>query len=665
MALAFPSVTKVELAQGPVGSGLSDWLADRAASLAKAGVQPTDIKVFVASPEAIAPMRRRLDERGLPPQIAVLTPREYELTLLSAPQAQAYTGRRARMLLPHEEAFLLEDMRVTGGKEKRLREMGKFFARQWSELADEPGWLLEGEETIVHEHLKSCLALADAFLEPEIANSTVRYLMQDEAALDRERVPFVLVDDFSLLSRASQLLCCLLATDCLSATFDPFDRERAFESFPYAAGVDELVAANPQASLIDLDERCAGEGLALAVRRLVEAPVTGPTPEASMREGALVSALAPLIVAGREPWHAQGNKADAALDGVEILLFSETDDEVAGVAERVAAAVAAGAEPSDVAIACLRPGSLDAFAEALDARGIPWTAQQDRRPLARDVRDLGTCREARQLTLLALLADPEDPAAWRAMAGFGDSLGRSLAFRALREQAERRGMTLAALLNAGDAVCDEVAEEERASIEQVVEVYRRVSHLVSKEASLRGEKLMEALAHAVGEGPEGQATRWLRGLVGPVAPDDDALSLMARALSRLSTGALPQGDRPGVRLVRSGEAAGIEAPIVVLTGCVDGLLPDRRFFDKTAVTQTDAEELWMQGLRVLYRLAGMARERLVCTAFTRQTPEAAQRTGVKVGRIRAERGQRVCLCDPSAYLKVIDPDGVLANRAGK
>lgn len=563
------------------------------------------------------------------------------------------------MLMPHEEAFLFEDLRVTGTKEKRLREMTKFFARQWTELADDdPAWLLAGEETVVHGHLKACLAFLGGMAEPEIANFAVRYLDAHPAALARAAAPHVLVDDFGLLSRASQVLCVLLATESLFVTMDPFMTDRAFESFPYAAGVAELTAANPQARVERLRALRQAAPVARAVQELLTVKAQGPT----MDEEMLVRA--PLAVpAATTLWDDGTVGARPAREGTVVArTFGMPADEVEGVAAAVAEACASGAAPEEVAVVCFRDAAVGPVAAALAERGIPAARLVSDRPLQANVRDPQVCGVARQFALLALAADGASALDWRAMGGFGDSLGRSLAFKALREYGEEHGLGLAAVLDEADTVLPALPEEARPTAAQVVAVYRQVQPVLAKLTSLRGRALIDAVARATVRDAAAPEAVAFRTLVGPIDEDDDAPALFARLAERLSA---PPFDADGegdaadghgaVAVVSARDAATLDAGVVVATDLVNGFVPPRRFFDRTATVQHEAEKLWAASARRLYATVAGAAEQLVLCSFTRMEPEEAQRADVQVSRVRVEEGRRVCCCNPSVFLDLLCP----------
>ncbi|MEI3548843.1 MAG: hypothetical protein V8Q09_11210 [Adlercreutzia sp.] len=119
----------------------------------------------------------------------VTTPRAVALELLGTEEGRAFSGRAGRLVTPVEMGFIMEDMKTCGLKNRRLKEMLKFFYRNWTELAEDADgqgdWLLAGEETEVHSLLKDILDFTGGILEPEVAAMAVRYLLASPAGAGR------------------------------------------------------------------------------------------------------------------------------------------------------------------------------------------------------------------------------------------------------------------------------------------------------------------------------------------------------------------------------------------------------------------------------------------------------------------------------------------------
>lgn len=243
---------------GGVGCGKTQQLIGRVCSLLSGGEKAGNVLVLCATPQACESFTLRLnaaaEEAGVnADEVAVTTPRALALEVLSDTEAVRWSGREPRLLTAYEELFLLEDMKVSGLRPKRLREMLKFFYRSWTELADDdPNWLLPGEESNVHTLLKDNLALTRSIVEPEAGNLAVNYLRGHAGAVAAHSFAHVLVDDYQRISKASQLLAGLMATETLTIAGDRTACVQVYDSYPYAAGLDEFMDAHEGAEDIEL-----------------------------------------------------------------------------------------------------------------------------------------------------------------------------------------------------------------------------------------------------------------------------------------------------------------------------------------------------------------------------------------------------------------------------
>lgn len=133
---ALSSSRAIQVIGGP-GTGKSQAIVQRAAHLLESGTQPSELLVLAATRSAADALRSRVTACGAPgaAEVQVCTPMQFFEQVLSCPEARAFTGRNPRLLADFEERILMEDMKACGLKPKRLREMLKFFFRQWTELA--------------------------------------------------------------------------------------------------------------------------------------------------------------------------------------------------------------------------------------------------------------------------------------------------------------------------------------------------------------------------------------------------------------------------------------------------------------------------------------------------------------------------------------------------
>ena len=230
MTLELASTPTATLIEGGVGCGKTTALVARVAALLEDGATPENMLMLAATPDAARVLGARLTEaageRGN--AIDVTCARDVALGLLASEEGRAFSGRAGRLVTPLELGFIMEDMKTSGLKQRRLREMLKFFYRNWTELAggaeDDDGWLIPGEEADVHALLKDVLHFTGGILEPEASAMAVRFLLACPEVLASAQRTHVLVDDYQMHSRASQHLANLLARDSVTVIPRPWSK---------------------------------------------------------------------------------------------------------------------------------------------------------------------------------------------------------------------------------------------------------------------------------------------------------------------------------------------------------------------------------------------------------------------------------------------------------
>ncbi len=545
--------------------------------------------VVCADPSAASRMRRMLETPALPDaaRVRVVTCRELACDILRQPQASAavgltFTSGRTRILSAYEADFVIEDVKTLGTRPKRLRELLKFLYRGWTELSDEdPDWLFMAEEIETLEFLTEELCYLGAVMEPQISNLATKALRMDRALLDRSRIGRVFVLDYQNLSRASQLLCQLVADRCLVAAADGESCAKVHESYPYLGGVDDFLRLNPSAAVVEL------EGDA---EEPVRSSFTWETPQ----------------------------------------------DEIAGMAGKIAAAVEEGRDPSDIGVMALHPWWARRMAHALEERGVPVNAWYAPLELRGDIRDLDRCLDVRVATLLRLLADPRDGAVWRSWFGFGDYLTRSNLFadmRKARREATYPGDVRRDLETFGyDLGCD-------------------LDPLLHAASALRGPRLLGHLVETLA-GNSAPVPRTLRPLLA-LGPDADAAQMVADLDRRQFFAGIPC--REGVVVSSYGAMADLEFSQMYAIGFVDGLFPNASFFDLTKVSINKQEKMRVQDERTARAMAHLGRDAVFTSNFRRAEHEFAEKTGLRQARIFVDDdgGTQLSEIEPSIYTDVL------------
>ena len=596
---------------GGVGTGKTQELINRAVKALKQGAKVTDVLVLCATPQAALAFKARLDAAAKAAgvsaaDVAVTTPRALALDVMGDAEAIRWSGREPRLLTDYEKLFLLEDMKVSGLRPKRLREMLKFFYRSWTELADDDeDWLLAGEESNIHELVKANLAFTRSILEPELGNLAVNYLRSHAGARDAHAFAHVFVDDYQRISKASQLLAGLVARESLTIAGDRVACVEVYDSYPYTAGLDEFMDAHAGAADVELTEcRTCAAGAQAAAKLLADPAVES--------------------VAFRP--------ADSAAAGAtEVLDFPEPENEFVGVAKRVADAVAEGASPADVVVAV--PNGIWArnITKALLAAKVPAHILTDRQPVRGDIRDNARCVPAHVLTALDLVANPENALAWRCWCGYNDWLANSSAIANLRTYADEHN----------EGLVDHVVGAKR-----VADAHAAGLFVIEAAARLEGSALLDKLAELVTGEARATAPAVVRSLC-LASEDNSAAAMAARFRARLLAPTIDAAD--AVQVVPYDQVAGLSPKMLVVAGFVAGFIPCREYYDSAEMPLDKQEREHEKDVRRVYALAGKASQKLVVSRFGMTDLETAGRLKLHIGRIRLQNGTRMCIIPPSDF----------------
>lgn len=646
-----PQATFIE---GAAGTGKTHELVARASELLHQGTPAEDMLVLCATPQAAHEFQRRVriayGDQAAP--LHVTTARAYALSVLSRPDAIAWTGRKPRMLAAFEEKFLMEDMKVCGVRPKRLREMLKFFYRSWTELADErPDWLLPGEETDVHTLLKRNLNLLQSVLEPEAANLAVRFLKAHDRAQEECQHAWVLVDDWQCQSRASQQLAELVARDGIIAAADRVACVEVYDSYPYEQGIEEFLSAHPGA-----DHRI------LTTCR---------------RSGASQRAMRALLsdegLAHAEPARPEVQPAPECTDAPAHVLAAHCPaDEFQTVARTVKHLIAEGNEPRTMAVAVPNSTWAHNMHHALRTEGVAAHVLAGTQPVRGDVRKRERSTEAQMLTALELVADATNALAWRCWCGYGDYLVNSAAIAALRAHAEETGKGLVAELEqlaahpAGSeqAACSTTAPraEDAVGASRVAQAYQCGQQLIARCQGLSGRALLDAIAHEVDGSDAAPALITQLCLMpeqsdeatpGVQTPCNSAAAMANRFRTALLAPTLPADN--AVTVVPYHLLCGLSPKTLVISGFVNGFIPTRDYFDTTVTTLDKQVKIHAEDARRVYALASKADDQLIVSYFTSTDLESAGILKLKIDRIRLEHAVRTCAISPSDFLKQVAP----------
>lgn len=611
---------------GPVRSGKTEALVRRAAACVAAGTAPEDILLAVSTAEAARRARlravRALEAAGVAePQataarLTVATAQNACLTVLATPEAQAATGRTARVLAPFEYNFFLEDMKTLGQPVRRLRSVLNRFQQQWSALAPEADWVVPGDEEQALNLAHQLLDASGAVLEAEVAFVCGQYLQSEAGAQARQRFAVVLADDFQNLSIAQQTCLCLLARDQVIVAGNPNETLSVATRFPAPEGFTTFDTLRRDVTVFTLEEAFGNPNITAFCDALCAAEGTDDTVTADERTGAI-----------RDIATVKWNTPDEEFNGLTRYLFAQAQDD-------------ANAVRDTTCLVAPNKQWAQAFAQMLERRGFSVSCLGFER-LGGDPRSFDRARAMMAYTALNLVACPEDVAAWRAWVGFGNYLTMSDGWRALLDWCEEHSATpLEALAEASRALA--AGEDEPfARGTKLAERYNEGRQLIEQNAGRKGHSLLKAV------GAEG--LREYAALAQQLVGDEDAVALF----TLVRAGQFDPTHSDSARAVHISsyeQMCGCSYEAVYAVGCVDGLMPARDAFEVVS-TDEDRARVMGTGRRAFMSAAGKAASTLMFSTFSKADLELAERTKMQVQRVRMEDGCRMATLRPTCFIE--------------
>ena len=621
--IAMPHIEKLTVVRGAAGCGKTQGLIEAVRSLLAQGTPPSSILVLCATPDAAHTFSNRLGAEN----VRIASTRELALELLSQPAAIALFGHGPRILMPFEEDILFEDLKMSGIEIDRLAGMFSFFKRSMTEISDDhPDFLMDDDERTVMSTLHDNLQLRGAFLEQQISANAARYLAMAE---DAAHYAHVFVDDWQYLSRASQVMAELLAHSSLyvainsTATSEPM-----LESYPYARGAEELLRANPQARIVDLDKFQGPRAIGLALNAV-----------------RLEAGLEPCLIE-------ESSDAPQEAGSVAIKVLPNADCEIETTADLVASAIKDGTSPEAIYITSPNGTWTSRIAHALKQRDIGSYIACQWTDLAES--NIDTSNDARYLKILTailLAGSPDDDTAWRSWCAFDEPLAASGEIALIAQAAIKNGLRLHEIL---------ASNKPGVMSERMVHSYRMGISLLGRTNGMTRDHLLRTLTNEL-YGPSEPIPPMVLRLCSGANPDDTAEALRERILNKMSCNLGWESDDAdgseqgvSVRIGKMNRMCGLSAQLIIFTGFVNGFFPQHGFFNQTITPPGDIDNARAAYARKLCCALGKATKTAIFTSFTKIPCSQAEQLGIKIDRIGLENRTRMARVSPSIFCDCLD-----------
>lgn len=587
--------TPIRVMAGP-GTGKTFALMRRVARLLQQGANPRRMLVCTFTRTAARDLSDELSCLGISgaEHVRAGTLHSICFSLLSQEEVLQHTGRTPRPLLVYEERFLLEDLvgNNFGGIRERAKRL-KAFNAAWARLqSDEPGWPTNRTDRAFHVALMSWLRFHNCILVGELIPETLRYLRDNPASSHLEAYDHVLVDEYQDLNRAEQEL-----LDRVSNSGNLLiigDEDQSIYSFKHAH--PEAVSCFHQTHLYTHDEDL------IDCRRC---PTT------------IVDMANSLVRNNQNRTNRILNYFDGNPEGeIYVVQWQDIHEEALGIAQFISERVQnSQVDPGQVLVLSPRRHFGYAIRDELINMGVSAHSFFHEEALQGNPKQIDDSIIQQAFSLLTLLANQDDIVALRCWCGFGNSSLGHAGWRRLREHCDETG----------DSSWDTLVNisEGHPSIPYTAHIVERFNALIQQLNALqdlRGQDLLEAIFPI-----DEEAGAMIHQIASQIDADDyDALSLRDALRVGITQPELPT-DVDYVRIMSLHKSKGLTADLVIVAGCIEGLLP---FI--VGNTRAEEERMLEEQRRLFYVAITRARQILLLSSVSELPRDLAHRIGAQV-----------------------------------
>lgn len=535
-AIAADQSRFIRVVAGP-GTGKSFALKRRVARLLESDITPERILPITFTKVAAEDLQRELIGMNVPQcdELRGSTLHSLGMRILSRQNVLASTGRVARPLNRFEMEPLLYDLPNSFGNKREREKRIRAYEAAWARLQHEvPGFAQALADRTFERALISWLRFHEGMLIGEIIPELYRYLRNNPAAPERSLYDHVLVDEYQDLNKAEQAVVDLLTGDAALCIVG--DDDQSLYSFKHAhpAGIRAFTNSHQGATDHQLLEchRCP-TGVVSVANALIEHNED------------------------RDPRQLTAIPAKGAGE-MQIVQFADVPHEAAGIAAFINDQInRRGRHPGEILILAQRRVIGNPIHNALRARGIPSKSYYQETELDSEVAQ-------ERLAVFKLFVNRADRIAFRWLLGQGSNDFRAGAYARLRAYCE----------HTGDSSWDALTKLANREIS-----LPHCRHLVDRFHAIQNE-LQFLLGH---NGVADFVDRWLRDefaqagelrllVARVVAEAESPEDLLSRVIEEVSQPEIPP-DVTEVRIMSLHKSKGLSSPVVVIAGCIDGLLP--------------------------------------------------------------------------------------------
>ncbi|HUU41388.1 MAG TPA: ATP-dependent helicase, partial [Desulfatiglandales bacterium] len=415
------------------------------------------------------------------------------------------------------------------------------FNAAWARLqSEDPGWPDDPNDRNYHNSLISWLRFHQCMLIGELIPETYHYLRNNPNCPERTVFAHVLVDEYQDLNRAEQLILDLLAENGMLTVVG--DEDQSIYSFKHAH--PEGIAEFSQSHSSTFDETL------LECRRCPQLVVNMANDLIShntSRSPRILSCL---------PGNPQGD--------INIVQWTSLEEEACGIAHFIHSRVNTNqVDPGRVLVLAPRRQLGYSVRDALNGLGVSAHSFFNEEAFDGRPHDLQDSLTQQFFTLLTLLANPDDIVALRCWCGYGSSSLRSGAWLRIRQHCENNALSPRQVLQQLSTRSLTIPYTR-----ELAERYRELEIRLATLNGLQGHNLIDAIF------PNGKEWALSFRLYAQIDGEDDcdAQTLLERIKSRIIQPELPT-DVDYVRVMSLHKSKGLTADMVIVLGCIAGMIP--------------------------------------------------------------------------------------------
>jgi DNA helicase-2/ATP-dependent DNA helicase PcrA len=588
---------QLRVVAGP-GTGKTYALMRRVARLLEIDhVQPTRILAVTFTRTAANDLVDKLAQLGVPgaDQVAARTLHSLSFSLLSRNAVFQALHRHARPLMEYERRALVCDLSEEFQGKREVDRLIKAFESYWARLQHhQPGWPNNPNEQHFQHSLISWLQFHHAMLVGEVVPLAYDFIRQNPGHPDIPHYEHILVDEYQDLNRADQALIDEIAGGAAVTVIG--DEDQSIFGFRHAhpEGIVEYpqTHAGTHDELLNECRRCPQRVVEIANALINHNQRLAPKP---------LNVYAP-----------------NGVGQVYIVQHYSVADEIQSLSEYIDWYVQQhpGLPAGEVLVLANRRmignGIRNRLNTIAQQHGRPWTAQsfyfED---------ELETDLAAQGFALLTLLVNNEDRPALRYWLGADMDNCRSTRYARIRAHCENSGQSpreaLAAIV-AGTL-----------TIPYSAPLVARFDLLNQRLTALIVMDIPTLINELFTDGNEDVAT--IRQIALTIAPNvNTSAELLGELRTAITQPQLPGSGGNAVRIMSLHKSKGLTARLVVIAGCVSGILPSINTNDPPAEQQRQRQEQ----RRLFYVGITRSTETLVLNSSIRMPFQAALQMGMRI-----------------------------------